>query len=102
GANGQEGVSAANDGLISVVSVEVQPAPCEDARENVARGGDALSILAANSDREIYRRHLPLLWLRRLDQPKNPTGLSSRLFGVLRESLQNFGTSKLKLVGCSE
>ena len=53
-ANGQESVSAADDRLIGVVSVEMQPAPRENAGENVAGGGDALAVLAADADREIY------------------------------------------------
>src|SRR5437870_7235243 len=53
GANGQESMAAANDRLISVVSVEMQPAPGKDQRENVASGGYPLAILAANSDCEV-------------------------------------------------
>jgi len=42
-------MAAANDRLISVVSIEMQPAPCKDERENVASGGYPLAVLAANS-----------------------------------------------------
>jgi hypothetical protein len=45
-------------------------APREDAGENVPGGGDALAVLAANADCEIYfRRHLfidcPICWAKR-------------------------------------
>src|SRR5213078_1333518 len=45
GANGQESVAAANDRLVSIVSVEMQPAPRKDKRENVASGGYPLAVL---------------------------------------------------------
>jgi hypothetical protein len=32
----------------------MEPAPREDAGENVPGGGDALAVLAANTNREIY------------------------------------------------
>ncbi len=53
-ANGQERVPAANDRLVGVVGIEMEPAPREDAGENVPGGGDALTVLAANADCEIY------------------------------------------------
>ncbi len=53
-ANGQERVPAADDRLVGVVSIEMEPAPREDAGENVPGGGDALAVLAANADRKIY------------------------------------------------
>ncbi len=43
GANGEKGVAAADDGLVGVVDVQVQPTAAEDFRENVARGGNALT-----------------------------------------------------------
>jgi hypothetical protein len=55
-ANGQEGMSAPDDRLVGVVSVEMKPAPREDAGKNIPRGGDALAVLAANADCEIYFR----------------------------------------------
>src|SRR6476659_1563420 len=57
-ANGQESVSAADDGLIGVVGVQVEPAAREDAGENIPGGGDALAVLATNADCEIYFRRL--------------------------------------------
>ncbi len=40
----------------------MKPASREDAGENVPRGGDALAVLAANADCEIYfRRYVPSL-----------------------------------------
>jgi hypothetical protein len=54
--NGQEGMPAPDDRLIGVVSIEMEPAPREDAGENVPRGGDALAVLAANADCEVYFR----------------------------------------------
>src|SRR3954470_8558144 len=46
-------MTAANDGLISVVSVEMKPAPRKNERQNVPGGSDPLPVLAANTDREI-------------------------------------------------
>src|SRR5882762_1647324 len=54
GADGQKGVSAANDRLVGVVGIEMKSAPREDAGEDIPRGGDALAVLAANADCEIY------------------------------------------------
>ncbi len=53
-ANGQESVPATNDRLVGVVGVEMEPAPREDASENVPGGGDALAVLAADADCKIY------------------------------------------------
>ena len=52
--NGQESVPAANDRLVGVVGVEVEPAPREDAGENIPGGGDALTVLATDADCEIH------------------------------------------------
>ncbi len=52
--NGQECMSATDDRLIGVVSIEMESAAREDAGENIPRGGDALAVLAANADCEIY------------------------------------------------
>src|SRR5438445_9894521 len=57
GANGQERMAAANNRLVSVVSVEMQPAPGKDKSENVASGGYPLAVLAANSDCEVNFVH---------------------------------------------
>ena len=54
GPNGEESVAAANDRLVGVVGVEVQAAPREDAGQNVSGGGDALTVLATDPDREIH------------------------------------------------
>ena len=53
-ANGQEGVPPTDDRLIGIVGIKMEPAPREDAGENVPRGGDALAVFAANADCEIY------------------------------------------------
>ena len=50
GADGQEGVAAADDGLIGVIGVQVQPAPAEDECEDVARCCHALAGCAANAE----------------------------------------------------
>jgi len=57
GADCQESVAAADDRLVSVVSVEMQPAPRKDKCENVASGSDPLAVLAANADCEINLVH---------------------------------------------
>ena len=57
GADGQKRVPAANDGLVSVVGVDVQAAPREDAGENITGGGDALAVLAANANCKINCCH---------------------------------------------
>ena len=62
GANGQEGVAAADDRLVGVVGVEMQPAPRKDARENVAGGGDSLAVLTADADCEIDLVHFAGNW----------------------------------------
>ena len=50
---GEENVAAANDGLVRVVGAEMQPAPDNDAGENIAGGGNTLAGLAADTHREI-------------------------------------------------
>jgi hypothetical protein len=45
-------MAAANDGLIGVVGVEVQPATAEDLRKDVAGSGDALTGGASDTDAE--------------------------------------------------
>ena len=61
GADRQESMSAANDGLIGVVGVQVQAAPREDPGEDVARGGDALSRGASDGYREGMLHPGPLM-----------------------------------------
>ncbi len=56
-ADGQKRVAAADNRLIGVVSIQVQPAARKNARENVARAGDALSILTADADCKINCSH---------------------------------------------
>src|SRR6266850_6096350 len=53
-ANGQKRMSATDDRLIGVVGIEMEPTARKDAGENVPGGGDALAVLAANANREIY------------------------------------------------
>jgi len=43
GADGEEGVAAADDGLIGVVGVEMEAAAAEDLGEDVSGSGDALT-----------------------------------------------------------
>src|SRR5256884_8542827 len=57
GANRQESVAAADDRLVSVVGVEMQPAPRKEKRENVPSGSDPLAVLTANADCEINFVH---------------------------------------------
>src|SRR5258708_16659141 len=57
GADGQECMPTSDDRLIGVVSVEMKPAPRKDAGQDVSRGGDALTVLAADGDCEIYSVH---------------------------------------------
>ena len=69
GADGQERMPAADDGLVGVVGVEVKPAPREDAGENVAGGGDALAVLPPDGDREIYSIHYDCFAIERIKLP---------------------------------
>ena len=50
GADGEEGVAAADDGLVGVVGVEVQAAAAEDLGEDVAGSGDTLTGGASDTD----------------------------------------------------
>ena len=52
GANGEESMAAANDGLVGVVDVEVQPTAAEDFCEDITRGGYALTSGAPDTDSE--------------------------------------------------
>ena len=56
-ADGQEGVSAANDGLVGVIGIEVEATPREDARKNVSRSGDTLTGFTADPDCKINFGH---------------------------------------------
>ena len=52
-ADGEEDVAATDDGLVSVVGIEVEAAADKDAGENVARGCDALTGLTADTHGKI-------------------------------------------------
>ncbi len=52
GANREKRMAAANDGLIRVVGVQMQPAPAEDQCEDVAWRGNTLTGRAANTNGE--------------------------------------------------
>ncbi len=52
GADGEKSMAAANNGLVGVVDVQVQPTAAEDFRENVTRGGNALTGGAPNTNSE--------------------------------------------------
>ena len=56
-AEGQEDVTAANDGLVGVVRVDVEPAADEDPRQDVAGSGDTLARRAANADGKVDSLH---------------------------------------------
>ena len=62
GANCQEGMSAANDRLVSVIRINVEPASGEDPGQDVTRAGDALPIFTANSNRKIRYCHCCFLF----------------------------------------
>src|ERR1700677_5157114 len=55
GADGQEGMAAANDGLIGVVDVEMEAAAAEDLRKNIAGSGHTLTSGASDT----YTEGLP-------------------------------------------
>src|SRR5206468_10222365 len=57
GANRQKSMAAADDRLVSVVGVEMQPAPRKDKRQNVPSGSDPLAVLTANAVCEINFVH---------------------------------------------
>ena len=65
GANGEKSMAAANDGLVGVVDVQVQPTTAEDFRENVTRGGYALTGGAPYTNSE----GLPHRFISRLRSP---------------------------------
>jgi hypothetical protein len=48
GSNGKKGVAAANDGLVGVVGIQMQPASAKDFRENVAWGSYTLTSGASD------------------------------------------------------
>ena len=52
GANGEKCMAAANDRLVRVVGVQVQPAPAEDLCEDIARRGYTLTGRATDTDGE--------------------------------------------------
>ena len=56
-AEGQEDVPTANDGLVGVVGVHVEPAADEDPGQNVAGSGDPLARRAADPDGEVDSAH---------------------------------------------
>ncbi len=52
GADGEEGVAAADDGLVGVVGVEMEAAAAEYLGEDVSGSGDALTGGASDTDAE--------------------------------------------------
>src|SRR5262249_14088008 len=56
-AEGKEDMTAANDGLIRVVGVDVESASDEDPRENVARSGNSLARRATNTNGKVDSAH---------------------------------------------
>ena len=59
-ANGQKRMAAANDGLVGVVSVDVQPTAAKDLCEYVAWSGNTLTCCSADSNSEglPHKHHL--------------------------------------------
>ena len=50
GADGQEGVAAADDGLVGVVGVQMQAAAAEDLAEDVTWSGNTLTRRSTDAD----------------------------------------------------
>src|SRR5207244_11895127 len=50
GPDGQKRVAAPDNGLVGVISIEVQPAARKYACEDVTRAGDALTVFTADAD----------------------------------------------------
>ena len=77
GADHEEGVAAADDGLIRVVGVEVQAATAENLGEDVAGGGDTLAGSAADADGKrvthIRSRRRTGLWFEMVLDSTTPT-----------------------------
>src|SRR5579863_4754070 len=67
-ANREERVPAADDGLVGIVRVEIEPAPREDARENVAWCGYTLPSLPSDPDCKIHCCHISTPIFRRDDE----------------------------------
>src|SRR5688500_2637697 len=75
-------MAAANERLVSVISVQVQPAPREDARENVARRCDTLSGFAADANCKINCSHLsPVMG----GLPGKPPGVERLTLGTVQQ-----------------
>ena len=80
GTDRQEGVPSADDRLVRVVGIHVQPAPREELGEDVSRGGDALARGAADTDGEVDVCHtLVRVWDRRTRIRRNRTGRHEQL-----------------------
>src|SRR5207249_11493978 len=56
-AEGQEDVTAANDGLVRIVGIHVEPAADEDPRQNVAGSGNSLARRATNTNGKVDSAH---------------------------------------------
>src|SRR5206468_1412241 len=73
GPDGQKRVAAPDNGLVGVISIEVQPAARKYACEDVTRAGDALTVFTADADSKINCSH-------RINQTSalrsNPQGVS--------------------------
>src|SRR5919109_2686549 len=62
GANRQQRMSAANNGLIGVVGIQAEPPPAEDFGEDVTRRGHTLARRATNGDRKGLFHGTLLAW----------------------------------------
>src|SRR5205807_8824144 len=70
GADGQKRVATSNNGLVGVVGVKIQPAARENAREEIPRAGDALTVFTADADCKINCGHRKNQTSARLDNPQ--------------------------------
>ena len=93
-AEGQEDVTAANDGLVGIVGVDVEPAPDEDPRQNVAGSGNPLARRAANADGEVDSLHgsSPVRALKSIQRRSPPCDSCGERQGSHRET--SAGTRK--------
>src|SRR6266498_1614093 len=80
GAKREENMTAANDRLVRIIGVQMQPPAHEDARQDIAGCRDALTRCAADCNREIdFCHYQPPLALIHFAKPKLPAGTFSRI-----------------------
>ncbi len=71
----EKNMPAADDGLVGIVGVQMQPAAHENARQNIARRGDTLACGTADRDREINFCHDESPRSTHFDAVKFPAGI---------------------------